>query len=400
MSNHLKIYLFVFKAKANKSGKAPLILRLKYLKQTAQISTGYLITPSNWLKDKYRVRKHEKNADIINQHITNLQLKVSSIYSKMYQDGDIYLQKIIDIIKGKEVNTATLMELVSKYNSAIKSRVNHDLRIATYKKYMVTEHKLKDFLFHCGKNDIRLKDLRYSFIEEFNVFMKSHYGNDQNTTCKHLKILKTYLKYAASMELINRSPFIDYKASYKPKEKPYLTIEELKLVESKSFTIKRLQLVKDLFLIQCYTGLSFSDLVNLRGIDIITGIDGNLWIIKNRLKTSVRSSIPLLPRAIDLISKYSPDFKTYYDKEIFPKYSIQSYNSYLREIMDLCGVNKPLSSHAGRRTFATTVALSNGISIESIAQMLGHSSIKITHQYARVSDLKIASEMERLKTKF
>lgn len=230
--------------------------------------------------------------------------------------------------------------------------------------------------------------------------MKSHYGNDQNTTCKHLKILKTYLKYAASMELINRSPFIDYKASYKPKEKPYLTIEELQIVESKSFTIKRLQLVKDLFLVQCFTGLSFSDLVNLKGLDIITGIDGNLWIIKNRLKTSIRSTIPLLPKVIDLINKYSPDYKTFYDKEIFPNYSIQSYNSYLREIMDQCGINKPLSSHAGRRTFATTVALSNGISIESIAQMLGHSSTKITHQYARVSDLKIASEMERLKNKF
>lgn len=400
MSTTLKTYFFLYKAKVNSKGLAPIMFRLRYQQQVVQLATGYFIKPSNWVQDKNLVKQTDPHATVINKHLKDLEVKSYNIFSKMFQDGDIYLIGIMEQIKGKTEGPISLLKLVHQFNQKLKTRVGNDLMIATYKKYHGTETKLTAFIQSMGKQDLRLKELRVNFIDEFNTFMKLHYGNDQNTTCKHLKNLKTYLKYAVAMEWIAKSPFTEFRVSYKTKEKPYLSLEELHRLENRSFDIYRIQLVKDLFLIQCYTGLSFSDLAGLNGSNVTTGIDGNQWIIKNRLKTDVRSAIPLLPKALELIVKYNPDYKVDIDKQLLPLYNIQRYNAYLKEIADLCGITKVLSSHAGRRTFASTVALTNGISIESISQMLGHSNTKITHQYARVSDMKVAAEMEKLKTKF
>jgi integrase len=400
MSTTLKTYFFLYKAKINSKGVAPIMFRLRYQQQVVQLATGYFIKPSNWLQEKNVVKATDTHATVINKHLKDLEVKAYNIFSKMFHDDEIYLRAIIEQIKGKTDGPVSLLKLVNQYNQKLRTRVGVDLMIATYKKYRGTETKLLAFIQSMGKHDLSLKELRVNFIDEFNTFMKLHYGNDQNTTCKHLKNLKTYLKYAVAMEWLTKSPFTEFRVSYKAKEKPYLSLEELHRLENKSFDIFRIQLVKDLFLIQCYTGLAFSDLAGLNGSNITTGIDGNLWVIKNRLKTDVRSAIPLLPKALELIVKYNPDYKVKFEKKLLPMYNIQRYNAYLKEIADLCGINKILSSHAGRRTFASTVALGNGISIESISQMLGHTNTKITHQYARVSDLKISNEMKLLKDKY
>lgn len=400
MSTTLKTYFFLYKAKVNSKGLAPIMFRLRYQQQVVQLATGCFIKPSNWIQDKNIVKATDPHATVINKHLKDLEVKSYNIFSKMFQDDDVYLKGILEQIKGKTDGPISLLQLVNQYNQKLKTRVGTDLMIATYKKYHGTEIKLTAFIQSKGKRDFTLKELRVDFIDQFNTFMKLHYGNEQNTTCKHLKNLKTYLKYAVAMDWISKSPFTEFKVSYKAKEKPYLSLEELHRLENKSFDIYRIQLVKDLFLIQCYTGLSFADLAGLNGGNVTTGIDGNLWIIKNRLKTDVRSAIPLLPKALDLIIKYNPDYKVTIDKQLLPMYNIQRYNAYLKEIAALCGITKVLSSHAGRRTFASTVALNNGISIESISQMLGHTSTKITHQYARVSDMKVAQEMEKIMNKY
>jgi site-specific recombinase XerD len=396
MSTTLKVLYFVYKAKTNSKGLAPLIFRLKYNKKVAQLSTGYFIKPKDWNQDKNQVKTSDPNHTIINQHLKDLELKSYSIFSKMFHDGDVYLNNIVDKLKGVDDGPITLLKLVKLCNNRLHERVGTDLKHTTYKKYLGTETKIVDFVHSLGKQDIRLKELKQNFIEDFNIFMKQRYNNEQNTSGKHLKNLKQYIRYAVNMEWLIKSPFTEYKVTYKVKEKPFLNVDELQLLENKTFTMKRLQLVKDLFLIQCYTGLSFIDLAELKCSDVTTGIDGNQWIIKNRMKTDVRSAIPLLPKALSIILEYNPDYKTTHSEPLLPVYSIQKYNSYLKEIADFCGINKELTSHAGRRTFASTVALGNGISIESIAQMLGHSTTKVTHQYARVSDTKVANEMKKL----
>ena len=400
MSTTLKTYIFLYKAKQNSKGLAPLMFRIRYNKQVAQLSTGYFIKNKDWIQSKNQVKSTDPNHVVINQHLKDLELKSYNIFSKMFHEGDVYLNKIIDKLKGVDDGPITLSRLVKLCNNRLHERVGIDLKHTTYKKYLGTENKIIDFVHSLGKQDIRLKELKQNFIEDFNIFMKQRYNNEQNTSGKHLKNLKQYIRYAVNMEWLPKSPFTEYKVTYKVKEKPFLNIDELLLLENKTFTIKRLMLVKNLFLVQCYTGLSFIDLAELKCSDVTTGIDGNQWIIKNRIKTDVRSAIPLLPKALSIILEYNPDYKITHNEPLLPVYSIQKYNSYLKEIADFCGINKELTSHAGRRTFASTVALGNGISIESIAQMLGHTSTKITHQYARVSDMKVAVEMEKIKVKY
>ena len=400
MSSGLKVYFFLYESRKNKKGEAPLLLRLKYQEQTAQISTGFQIDPANWLPEKHQVKSTQNDFKVINQHLNDLKLRVHQHFSRMFQGGDVYLQSIIDSLNGVDNASVTLLQLVKSYNHRVAERVDIDYKRGTLIKYRITEKKLREFIESKGIKDIRLKDLKNVFIEDFNTFMKFKYQNDQNTTCKHLKNLKTYIKYAIGLDYIEKSPFTEYKISYKPKEKPYLSMTELRQIEQKSFSISRLELVKDLFLLQCYTGLSFIDLTTLKGDNITQGIDGYFWIIKNREKTDVRSAIPLLPSAQRIIEKYNPEYRSLTSETILPSYKIQRYNSYLKEIADCCGIAKNLSSHAGRRTFASTVALGNGVSIETIAQILGHTTTKITHHYARVSDVKIAKEMDSLKNMF
>jgi site-specific recombinase XerD len=399
MSTGLKIYLFVYAAKTNKKGLAPIVLRLKYQHQTEQLFTGLKINPKNWNKEKCTVKPGESEFKVMNLHLNDLKIKAYQQFSIMFQNENVYLREIIDHFKGKETGPILLLELAKNYNLKLKERVGVDYKIATYKKYQITELKLIAFIKSLGRSDIRLKDLSNEFIVDFNTFMKQHYGNDQNTTCKHLKNLKTYIKYAVSKGWLLKSPFNDFRISYKPKEKPYLSMNELLILENHEFNVPKLELVKDLFLFQCYTGLSFSDLMELKGINLTTGIDGNYWIIKNRLKTDVRSAIPLLPKALIILNKHNSNYLNNLSESLFEVGKIQSYNAYLKQIADFVGIQKQLSSHAGRRTFASTITLGNGISIESISQMLGHTNTKITQQYARVSDLKISNEMKLLLNK-
>ena len=290
------------------------------------------------------------------------------------------------------------MELVNFHIQQMKARIGTDYAIATLKKYQVTQNKLIRFLkIEMNKTDIRLKDLDRRFISDFDLYMKLKEKNDQNTTTKHCKNLKTIINLGVFKGWLDKTPFDHYKTPYRVKEKVFLSIDELKLLQEKRFKIERLELVKNLFLFQCFTGLAFSDMAKLKGRDITTGIDGNKWIIIKRKKTDIRSAIPLLPQVIEVIDKYNPEYSSNLNSQLLPMYSNQKFNSFLQEIADLVGINKSLTSHAGRRTFATTVALSNGVSIETISKILGHSTTKITHQYAVVTDLKVSQEMEKLK---
>jgi site-specific recombinase XerD len=195
---------------------------------------------------------------------------------------------------------------------------------------------------------------------------------------------------------IKDNPFKQFKTGYKDVDRIYLTQHELTIIEEKTFRLQRLSFVRDIFLFQCYTGLAYSDMARLTIGHVSPGIDGNKWIIIRRKKTDVRAAIPLLPKAEELIQKYHSG-STEPGKPLFSFYAIQKFNAYLHEIAELCEINKNLTSHVGRRTFATTIALANGISLETISKLLGHTSTRITSQYAVVTDHKIGQDMAQLK---
>lgn len=399
MNTNIKILFWLNKSKLNKKGLAPIIIRISHDNERKQISTRFMISPDKWDSVKSKMKGKDEFSEQVNTYIRNTTNRLYEIFNDLSKKGDVYLETLYNIFIGKDEDNMTLMQLVNYHNEQMRSRLGVDYAIATLKKYEVTKNKLIRFLKSEDIKDIRLKDLTRKFIADFDIYMKLKEGNDQNTTTKHCKNLKTMANLAVFNGWLEKTPFDGYKTPYKIKEKVFLSLEELKLLEEKHFKINRLELVKDLFLFQCFTGLAFADMEKLVGKDISVGIDGSKWIITYRRKTDVRSAIPLLPTAIRVIEKYNPEYCSKLDQKLLPVYTNQKFNSYLQEIAEIVGINKTLTSHAGRRTFATTVALANGVSIETISKILGHSSTKITHQYAVVTDLRISEEMKRLKDK-
>ncbi len=398
-SNNFKILFWLFKAKTNKKGETPLYLRISYEMARKNISTGFFIQQNRWDGSKGMVRGSKPEAQQINNYISQTKARLMELFNAMLKERDINLDILIDRFFGKDINNSTLLELVEYHNSDFESRIGTDYAFSTFEKYDILKRKLLAFIREVyGKKDIRLRDLAPKFMADFDFYLKTHDKNEANTVTKYLKNLKKILNVGVENGWIEENPFRNYKATYKDVERVYLTRTELSLIEKKSFTLKRLEIVKDLFLFQCYTGLAYSDMAKLTVGHISPGIDGYKWIITRRKKTDVRAAIPLLPQAEQIIKKYDKE-NTNSQNPLLPAYAIQKFNSYLHEIADICSINKNLTSHVGRRTFATTIALANGISLETISKILGHTSTKITSQYAVVTDHKVSEDMQLLRTK-
>jgi site-specific recombinase XerD len=204
---------------------------------------------------------------------------------------------------------------------------------------------------------------------------------------------------AYHLEWINRDPFIRWKPTFEKREREFLSANELSNLETYYFPIKRLERVRDLFVFSCYTGISYADIIKLNNTHIHKGIDGNNWIITNRQKTKKIVKIPLLDKAQELIDKYNNHPMTVISETLFPVISNEKLNLYLKEIADACGIKKNLTFHMARHTFATTITLSNGVPIETVSKLLGHTKIATTQIYARVIERKVSDDMAVLKSK-
>jgi site-specific recombinase XerD len=199
---------------------------------------------------------------------------------------------------------------------------------------------------------------------------------------------------------LNKDPFSNYKAKVKDVVRVYLTEEEIQTIINKDFKIERVAMVRDIFVFSCFTGLAYIDVKQLTKNNISLGIDGDKWIFKNRQKTDTTSKIPLLPMAQEIINKYENHPVCINEDRLLPILSNQKMNAYLKEIADLCEINKDLTFHIARHTFATTITLSNGVPLETVSKMLGHTSLKTTQHYAKILDKKISEDMMILKSKF
>ncbi|MCK5371886.1 MAG: site-specific integrase, partial [Cyclobacteriaceae bacterium] len=270
----------------------------------------------------------------------------------------------------------------------------------TLERYENSLKHLKGYLNNTHKkDDCNFEDLNYSFIADFEYYLKGDRGIGHNTTIKYLRNFKKIVLLALKNEWIDRDPFMRFKLSLNEVNKEYLNKEEIQQIMGKNFKIERLAQVRDVFIFCCYTGLSYADVQRLTINDIQLGMDGELWIMVTRKKTGVQSHIPLLPEASRLINKYKNNPESATKRRILPVLSNQKINAYLKEIGDLCGITKNITFHMARHTFATTVTLSNGVSIETVSSMLGHKNIRTTQIYAKVVKEKVSREMMELKSK-
>jgi len=280
------------------------------------------------------------------------------------------------------------------------------LAYGTLKNYFTTVKYLKEFLLkQFKKSDIYLTELDYQFITQFEYFLRTykptdhHKGMANNGVMKHLERFRKMVRLGVKLGWIEKNPFELYKLKMQKVERDFLTSEELSRIEKKDFSVQRIQYAKDLFVFSCYTGIAYIDVMQLTPDNILLGTDGNRWIKTIREKTDTSVNFPILPKAAAIIEKYKDNPRAIAQGTMFPVISNQKLNSYLKEVADLCGIKKHLTFHLARHTFATSVTLSNGVPIETVSKMLGHTTIRTTQIYAKVVEQKVSQDMANLRNR-
>ncbi len=395
-----------FVLRFNKSEEAfgNIFARITVNGKRGEISLKKKIDVKNWDDAKGKAKGIKEDANKLNEHIERVRTLISDAYYQLIQKKQIIN---VDAVKAEFLginndNSMTLLELCKYHNKEMENK----LAKGTMKNYYTTQKYIALFLKQKYKRtDISLSELNYKFILDFENFLMTRQPKDHqkklnnNGTMKHLERLCKMSNMALMLEWMDKDPFARHKLHFQKVERFYLTKEELMAIEEKKFTIERLETVKDLFLFSCYTGLAYIDTMNLSKENILKGIDGEDWLMTSRQKTDTDVRIPLLPKALALIEKYKDHPKAEYQGRLFPVISNQKMNAYLKEIADISGIQKPITFHIARHTFATTVTLSNGVPIESVSKMLGHTSIRTTQVYAKVVESKLSEDMKQLKLK-
>ena len=398
MANTLKILYWIRKNKANREGLAPLIVRISYLNTRVERSTGHYIKPAEWNVTRQRVKGENDSAIRINTWINHASSKLNDLFRDAIQKQDVHLPSLLNLLFTKPAEDPTLLRVLKEHNVSLLQRVGHDFTFSTYEKYVFTYNKVKAFIesqYH--KKDVFLRELSTRFIIEFDHYLRVENNNQHNTAVKYCLNLKKVINSCVLKGLLSNNPSRNYKTVYKDTPQVYLDAHEVNLIENARYSKPNHLLTRDLFLFQCYTGLAYTDLISLNNDEISNDNNNRNWIIKRRQKSGIVATIPLLPRAKDLLEKYQTVQHT--KSGIFPYYSIQKYNQYLGEIGDLIGLSKKLSSHVGRRTFGN-LALSRGISINVISKILGHSNTLITQRiYAITTQNIISNEIMKWESK-
>lgn len=395
--------LFWVNASRAKNNKVSVYARITVNGKRANISLKRKVIVSEWNSGKGMAKGNKQESRLLNRYLDNVKNRIYEAHQELVKEkAFICSQSIKARFLGEDNEEYSLLTLIDYHNT----QMSESLTYGTSKNYFTTQKYIKLFLTDKRKiQDVYLSQLTFRFVVDFEKFLRTHTPEDHqkkmenNTIMKHIQRLCKMVTLAYKMEWIDKDPFIKFKPTYIKNEREFLREDELQAIIEKEFKIERLTLVKDLFVFSCYTGLSYIDVMNLNEDNIALGIDGGKWIITNRQKTHNKVKIPLLPIAKELIYKYERHIKTKKTKTLFPNISNQKLNSYLKEIADLCGIKKNLTFHIARHTFATTITLSNGVPIETVSKLLGHTKIATTQIYAKVIERKVSEDMASLRNK-
>ena len=402
MNRTFSILLYLKNSKALENKTVPIYMRLTIDGKRSEISTKRYIDPEKWNVDAQKLNGKTEDIKTINDYLKTLERKVSDAHKSLMDNHDIITSETLkNKVLGVEEKQMMLMPVIEQHNKDLYFLIGNGYSLATWTKYQTTKSHITNFIKWKFKvSDLPLKSLAYQTIADFEFYLKAEKKIGQNAASKYVTNFKKIILEAVSKKMLSSNPFEFFQAKVLPTTPVFLFDYELAAIERKIFTIERLAQVRDLFVFCCYTGLAYVDVLNLTPHDIAIGIDGEKWIFTNRQKSDVASNIPLLPQAISIIEKYKAHPKVIQSGKVLPMSSNQKMNSYLKEIADLCRIDKNLTWHVSRHTFATTVLLSNDVPIESASKMLGHTKLKSTQHYAKVLNQKVSRDMAVLKNKF
>lgn len=401
MEHRISILFYARKSKMTRDQLAPIYVRITINGQRLEHSIHRSIPIARWSSDTGRAKGNSVESQQLNYFLDVLTTKALKIEREMIQEGQtVTFDRFREKWLGVNDRPRMLLEIFQEHNDQVKALIGKDFSPGTLERYNTSLDHTRSFLkWKYNIHDIDIRQLDYHFITEYEFWLKTARNCNHNSTMKYLSNFRKIIHNCVKRGWLLRDPFFGFKMTKKEVQRDYLSKDELKTMLSKVFPNERLSHVRDIFVFCCYTGLAYADIKKLNSAEISTGIDGDYWIFTTRQKTETPSRIPLLPEAIGILEKYKEYPSCVQSGKALPVLSNQKMNSYLKEIADVCGINKDLTFHIARHTFATTVTLTNGVPIESVSKMLGHKNIKTTQLYAKILDVKVSDDMQALKKK-
>jgi len=368
---------------------------------TKETSTKRKWDVERWDQKTERAVGTKEDAKSLNYFLDSLTFKIHEIKTEiLYTGKPLTTEKVMDYVLGRVTPRVKVLEEFQKHNDQMTALLGKGYARGTLQRFAITKNHLAAFIkFKFKKDDMEFADLNLEFVKDFEFYLRTVRDCSNNTTLKYIANFKKIVIRAIDKEIILKDPFKNFKGRKTKLVKKPLSTQELYELERHYFTTDRLNVVRDVFVFQCYTGLAYIDAYQLSKADIRDGIDGNLWIMSERQKTNSTTNVPLLPQALKIIEKYKDHPLCVQRGTVLPVSSNQKMNEYLKEIAILCGFPFTLNTHMARRTFGSTVTLNNNVPINVVKELLGHASVKQTEAYAITEQVTIGREMSILNKK-
>jgi site-specific recombinase XerD len=399
LSKKFSLLFFLRKIASPVPGKRPVYMRITINGACTELSIQRECEPERWNSRAGRANGTKEEIRVLNVYLDSLQSKVYEIYRNFIDKEEaVTPARIKNQLLGIAERARMILEVFQHHNDQVEQLVGSEFSAGTLERYKTSLEHTRSFLkWKYNVLDMDIRKLDYEFISEYSFWLKSIRKCSHNTTMKYLANFKKIVLICIKNGWLQKDPFTGFKLAKREVERPFLTQTELQEIASKRFPTERLNYVRDIFLFSCFTGLAYADVKKLKRSEVAVGVDGEKWIFTRRKKTDTSTRIPLLPTSLAILIQYADHPQCVNEDRLLPVLSNQKMNAYLKEIADLCGIQKNLTFHIARHTFATTVTLSNGVPIESVSKMLGHKNLKTTQHYAKILDRKVGEDMKALK---
>ena len=395
MKSTFRILFYGRTNEQRKDGTMPLTARVTINGETVAFNIKMSVPVAIWDGKSSRAKGRSPEATRINRYLESINSRLVSLYQNLTEAGEIVTPQILrDEFLGVGAKNTTLLTIFDEFNERQESLIGIDITQSTFNKFDLTARRLEEFLRKKhNREDIPIRQVDRTFVLDFEAFLKVEHGLSLNSSEKLMRIFKRITTMCFRNGMMKRDPFCDVRLKKEKKDRGYLTRHELELILNYKPTKKRLEKARDVFVFCCFTGFDYSTTASLTEQNLVLADDGSMWIETHRVKTGVASKVKLLDIPLSILKKYEP---TRINGYLLPVLSNAKYNLYLKEIAATLGIQKRVTSHLARHTFATTVTYANGVSIETISKMLGHTKLATTQIYARIVDQTISREMDKL----
>ena len=392
--------LFYRRSTMTKTGECAIRMRISVNGTRIDSNTGKYIDPALWNQSKERAKGTSKNAIDLNDYIDETNIKLFKLFQDMQSEGVVAtaqeLHNRFFFIFVHKVVERMIITTFQEHNQECRALMGRDFELGTIKKYETITRLLQRYIKKKYEvEDLPLTSLDRDFVYGFEMYLKIDRNQQQNTVARYMKGLKKITNRALANDWITKDPFAGIKVRTVQTNPTFLTLDELHIIYRRHFD-GVLDVVRDMFVMAAFTGLAFIDISNLKREHVVEDNDGNMWIRKPRQKTDIVQNIPLLDIPKAILKKYEDNPKAAEKGTLLPVPCNQVMNRYLKEIGNICEIGKVLTTHVARHTYAT-VCLSQGVRIENVSKMLGHTSIKMTQHYARVLDSSIMEDMQNIR---